>query len=860
MKNSLCSNLLRVAACSLSAGLILLTGCGLQPAGSGAAQSINMAPVSGKAMGGNAAIGNATVTLYATAANSSISNGIYVGTATPLGTTSTAPGTGYFSFGTVSSCTAGTQVYVTISNGDTGGGANAQELLGSMLGPCGSVAPYTVVNEASTIAMAYAMSSFTSIDGSGNVNITAPAANSSVATSNDVTSGTAAKASGLAHAYANFTNILNAANGTALAVPASNSAGVAPQAQINTLASDLQVCVNSTGGTGGTTNCGKLFAVTPALGGTLPANTFQAALNLARNPYSSSANVAGIFNLLTGIGASAVYSPTLTAAPRDWTLAVSYPVPANPPTGIGFPFTIALDADDNVYVTSPENDPYQPTSTSTATRSSTSACLFGFSSNGTLLPSVTPYSGTPGSGTPGSSSWYCSTASSTPVTNIMTQLAPDAVGNIWVANFGTAASSTNTTLKIANTGTLANAFTNPTVNTGFPTAGIAIDKWNDVFLNVFSSSSGVQNIFAMSAGAGGSASTGTAFQFCTSCGATWAAGTVPTFASAGRTLAFDASQNLWGSSYGGSSGNLGVQSLGGTVVVLPITAQAGANYSTAPAYLSTGVLIKKAINGGSTSSSVGNPGPWGAAADSSGNMWFTSAGAYGGQTLTSGVTLGLTEVIPTVTSGVVTAITPSAPLAVSPSPFTTASGATATATLTSGAVTSITVGNGGTGYNVPPLVTIASSAGTGAAAYATVSGGAVTGIVVTNGGSGYTGTATVTLEATAPKFLEADGNNVLWIADISGIVAYSTTANPTVGAISEAGGFTPCIANGVTTCSYPDTVSTKGIAVDSTGSVWYTTPDLSTAAPNSNRLIQLIGTGSATWPLLATGKPGTMPQ
>jgi len=119
--------------------------------------------------------------------------------------------------------------------------------------------------------------------------------------------------------------------------------------------------VNSTGGvsTDTSTNCGKLFSLTPAPGGTAPTNTFQASLNLARNPWVSSANVTSLFGLLTGIGASAVYSPNLGSAPNDWTLAIQYPVPANPYSGTAaFPFTLALDADDNVYVTSPEDDPW----------------------------------------------------------------------------------------------------------------------------------------------------------------------------------------------------------------------------------------------------------------------------------------------------------------------------------------------------------------------------------------------------------------------------------------------------------------------------------------------------------------------
>lgn len=78
------------------------------------------------------------------------------------------------------------------------------------------------------------------------------------------------------------------------------------------------------------------------------------------------------------------------------------------------------------------------------------------------------------------------------------------------------------------------------------------------------------------------------------------------------------------------------------------------------------------------------------------------------------------------------------------------SGATATATVTGGEVTGLTVGAGGTGYTTAPLVALTGGGGgTGATATATVSGGAVTGFTVTNPGSGYTSAPTVTLTPAA---------------------------------------------------------------------------------------------------------------
>lgn len=64
-------------------------------------------------------------------------------------------------------------------------------------------------------------------------------------------------------------------------------------------------------------------------------------------------------------------------------------------------------------------------------------------------------------------------------------------------------------------------------------------------------------------------------------------------------------------------------------------------------------------------------------------------------------------------------------------------GAGAIATVGAGAVTSIAVSAGGSGFLDPPAVFIVGGGGTGATAHAVVSGGAVTSVVVDSGGSGY---------------------------------------------------------------------------------------------------------------------------
>jgi hypothetical protein len=740
-------------AAALALALTALSGCGLQQAVSLPSEGVM---VGGKIMGGELPVTGATVRLYASATNTSISNGVYVGAATLLGTTTTGTG-GSFSFSPASyTCPPNQELYITSAGGDGGGGANANILEVSMIGQCGSLNSFTVVNELTSVASAYAFSSFMSIDTTGAlpvVNITAPVANASFASSNNVASGTVSTASGLLHAYQNAINLVNMQTGVANVNPVSNPAGVIPTALLNTLGNVLQACVNSTGGvaTDTSTNCGKLFSYTPSLAAVAPTNTLQAALNIAKNPYISAANVTNLFNLAAP---QVAFSPTLTTAPKDWTVAISYPVPANPPTGLGFPFTVALDANDSVYITSPENDVYG-TAPGVPNRSSLSACLFGFSSNGALLSTVTPYIGTPGSGTPGTSSWYCANTASgiTPDLNLLTQVAPDALGNIWMANLG-AAGNGNTMVKVntSSPGTATNYTTNPTITTGTDTnapRAITVDKEDNVFYAHYSSSSTTQSVFYFTAnGASGPQSAPIFPPFVTQIaqGALW--------------LALDSTQNMWGSGYASTS----TSGYGGTALLLPYTGTAGN-----PSY--SGSWQRKAIAGGNTSTSTSNSAPYGVAIDSAGNAWFTDVPT------SSSFPTGLTEAL-----------------------------------VTAGAL-----------QTTPSASTI------------------------------------TTLGLVAPKWLEADGNNVMWIADTGGVVAYSTAATPTVGEISELGGFNPCIPSG-TTCTYPDNASTKGIAVDSTGSVWWTTPDVTTTNANSNRLIQLIGTGTATWPLLATGKPGTMPQ
>ena len=110
--------------------------------------------------------------------------------------------------------------------------------------------------------------------------------------------------------------------------------------------------------------------------------------------------------------------------------------------------------------------------------------------------------------------------------------------------------------------------------------------------------------------------------------------------------------------------------------------------------------------------------------------------------------------------------------------------ATATAAVSSGTLSAITVTNGGGGYIGTPVVTISGGGGSGARRRtAVIVGGAVTAISVNNAGSGYTSAPTVTIpppniQATATATLS--GGAVNGLAINSGGAGYSLVPTVTI--------------------------------------------------------------------------------
>jgi FtsP/CotA-like multicopper oxidase with cupredoxin domain len=129
------------------------------------------------------------------------------------------------------------------------------------------------------------------------------------------------------------------------------------------------------------------------------------------------------------------------------------------------------------------------------------------------------------------------------------------------------------------------------------------------------------------------------------------------------------------------------------------------------------------------------------------------------------------------------------------------SGATAAASLnpSGGAVSTITLTNGGSGYTKPPGIIFTGGGGFGASATSTISGGAVSAISLTNGGSGYTSAPTVTVGSTTEvKMVPAvptTGFPSTWPTDgRDGGVPDPAFAGPKFVQIGSEGGWLPGVA------------------------------------------------------------------
>ncbi len=564
---SLRSSFLKQAAALAAVCLpVLLTGCGITPQD---AAGTTLPALSGAIHGGQSPIQAATVTLYVTSTTATA----YGQAATVIGTATTDVN-GNFTINpsaTTANCPAGQQAYITAAGGYPSGSpttVNNSALMMVALGNCSGVSSATtvIVNEVTTVAAAYALSGFMTTSASGSLfkaNVSAP----TLATAS---TGTTAVTAGLAHAFQNATSLSTILGVAGLQTPALSVAGTTitgsvPAAEINTLGDILQSCVNSVTGS---TACTTLFADTPSISGVAPTNTLQAMVNLARNPYPSAAAMTGSTSLFSLVSSSPAFLPNLTAAPPDWSMAIVYK--GTPLVG---PYDIALDANDTLYY-----------------GASASANLIGLSAYGTATPAYTAGTGT-----------------------ATRQIAPDALGNIWVTNNAT-------TLYRYTAGSTAA----PTAYTGYTDIyGVGIDKANNVWLA--DATATTPNLVELKYTAGSPAT------YAANYTATAPGGFSPV------EITIDANQNIWAAEYFTNAT---------TAMVLPNLSAASS--SATPTYTTTGTVatpVSATFAGSATK-------PLGVVIDAAGNAWY---GITGTNTVTS---TGLEEVIPSLTSSVITALNP----------------------------------------------------------------------------------------------------------------------------------------------------------------------------------------------------------
>ena len=482
-----------------SATAIVLVGCGSGPSLLTSLPVVSP-PLSGVVHGGQQPISGAHIHVFgavnngygAQAASLMTGGGNYDAYGEYVTTTSTGTFnlTGYYA------CTPGQNVYVLSYAGNPGlvaGTSNTSAVLVALLGPCPSDDTFAghissiSLSELSTVAAAYALAGY-----SGGLEFVS-------------SSTTTSSMTGLTSAFSSAANMVSLQNGNVYATtPAGN--GVVPQTKIYTLANIVSACINSTGSTGSGNPCAKLFTAATPSGGTAPTNTFDALVNIARNPAS---NVSTIYKLApTG----PPYTPSLTTAPTDWTLAIQYSAP-----NLSAPGKIAIDASGDVWIPNAGNSSLTKLSPLGAVLSGTS----GFTGGGLNKP---------------------------------TAIAFDSSGNLWVANSNSSAIS-----GFKSSGTPISATGYPTGNSA-STYDVAIDAntgyiWTsgDLATTAISPTgtseskfTGIANNAAIVQGSGGtmwsvSSSANSISSFASSTAKTYTGGGL----SSPSGIALDSGNNLW---------------------------------------------------------------------------------------------------------------------------------------------------------------------------------------------------------------------------------------------------------------------------------------------------------------------------
>jgi hypothetical protein len=798
---------------SFGSAALLLAGCAIEPMTQTAAPST---VISGNVHGGQEPISGATVSFYETAATGVATNGVYV-PATPLtalGSTMSGAN-GSFNFATALSCSSSTDyVYAVASGGTavTNSAVNPNILLMAAVGSCSGFGASTSVNinELTTIAAAYALSGFTSVSGS-TVSVTGSATNYVTATQSG------SSAAGLAHAFLNAANLVNATTGVANTAPTGNSGAVVPQALINALGNSLQACVNSTGGSastfsaptaptastgatatlaflssttttnatvsvsvgGGSAQTTTMTGVTAATFTTAFNTAFQTALGVTATNSSGSgvvtiAGPTGATNTLSFTG-STFTSGTVDDGTTCGTLfAAATPVGGATPTN-----TLQVALNMAHYPTHNAATIFNLGPTAAAFNPSISAAPTDMS-----ISIVYPkYNAT----TNGVST--CPTTSTGPYTNGLCypySLALDSFDNVYVLNTNASTTTESNIVAFSSAGTPLWSTATDTVNT-MP-RNITADGLGNIFMVNNGSTSATENIVEYAASSGAVETTLT-----TAAALPWG-------------IAIDRSNNIWYS----------IAAVGAAQNLFELTYQSPKTYS-------------QATFGTTPSNSAAAEDAYAVVIDPSGNVWES---AYD----TAGTGAASSPSVFPYTAPVSSTSTP----AYNTKEVTAAVGSSATA---GDANYGLVVDASGNGWitNTAGLYKLTAS---GSGTTFGITAGTLIAYTPPSGGTA------------SPRYVTIDGNGTLWTVDsdasYSLILGYSTTSSSASFIRIK-----PCavVSNACVTSPTSSTNTVYGPRYgqpDSTGSLWV-------ASSTNGTVQQVIGLAAPTWPLLSVLKPGVMP-
>ncbi len=194
---------------------------------------------------------------------------------------------------------AGAEVYLVGTGGNSGSGTNNNLAMMAALGPCGNLSSSTFVfmDELTTVSSVAALANYMS--------------------SYSAAGSSTTDASALQAAFTTVNEYTDTSLGT-VPGPTLPASTYASGIEIQTLGDAISACINSAGGVAGDrSSCGMLFTDTTPSGGAAPTDTIGAARNIVKNP---TLNVCAIYLL---VPPSPPFQPTLSGCPSNWDLPIS---------------------------------------------------------------------------------------------------------------------------------------------------------------------------------------------------------------------------------------------------------------------------------------------------------------------------------------------------------------------------------------------------------------------------------------------------------------------------------------------------------------------------------------------------------